>query len=151
MNDPLEQVLPQTFSLVSSVKIPNIQPTITDVPYRLAVIGDSPVPDDETCLTPFSGQAGRLLDSILGSTGIHRSACFIGNVCKYVPPRNAKGQNDIEEFDIHVEKTVKGSPKLVRLKGSYMQHEKGMKNSWSICTSIQRCCGWDEEKNLMVQ
>ena len=119
MNDPL-----QPFSLATSTRVPNSFPTASHPDYRLAIVGEHPFADDETCLAPFMGQAGRLLDSILGSVGIQRSACFVGNVCKYQPPNN-----DITEFDQHIEKVVKGQTKLIRLKGSYMGHEKVLEGS----------------------
>lgn len=114
MQDPLAPL-----SLTSSTKVPNVTPTDSHSDYRLAIIGTAPGADEETVGVPFVGQAGRLLDSILGSVGIQRSACFVGNVCKYRPPGD-----DITEFDTYIEKTIKRATKLVRLKGSYMQHEK---------------------------
>lgn len=121
MQDPL---LPPP-SLISSTRVPNVQPTYHNDSYRLAIIGDAPGADEELQGIPFAGQSGRLLDSILGNVGIDRAACFVGNVCKYRPPSNAKtGLPDLNEFDEYVEKTVKGQTKLVRIKGSYMSHPK---------------------------
>jgi uracil-DNA glycosylase len=115
MIDPL---LPPP-SLVSQTKVPNVFPTYDNPDYRLAIIGEAPGADEELTGVPFMGQSGRFLDSILGSVGIDRSSCFVGNVCKYRPPNN-----DITEFDNYIERTVKGVTKLIRLKGSYLQHEK---------------------------
>lgn len=112
MNDLLTQPL----SLISQVKVNNVFPTITTNDYRLAIIGEAPGADEEAYGQPFVGSSGKLLDSILGSVGILRDACFVGNVCKYRPPNN-----DITEFDEWRE-GKKG--KLVRAKGTYMQAAK---------------------------
>jgi len=107
-------------SLVSSTKIPNVMPKDHDLPYRIAIIGDSPSADEETAQTLGVGQGAKLLDSILSGAGILRTACFIGNVCPYRAPNNAKGLSDITEFDEYTE--VKG--KLRRAKGSWTSNPK---------------------------
>lgn len=92
MIDPAAEILTPTLSLVSTKRVPNVFPTV-EVPYRLAIVGEAPGSDEEAHGIPFVGASGRLLDSILASVGAMRSACFIGNVCKYRPPGN-----DISEF-----------------------------------------------------
>lgn len=119
MQDPLAPL-----SLTSATKVPNVQPIQNNNNYKLAIIGEAPGADEEAYGTPFVGQSGKLLDSILGSVGIQRDSCFVGNVCKYRPPNN-----DITEFDQYIERTVKGKTKLCRLKGSYLQHEKVLEGS----------------------
>jgi uracil-DNA glycosylase len=107
-------------SLVSSTKIPNVQPVQTNLPYRIAIIGDSPSADEESAQMLSVGQGAKLLDSVLSGAGILRTACFIGNVCPYRAPNNSKGLSDITEFDEYTE--VKG--KLRRAKGSWTSHPK---------------------------
>jgi len=126
MNDPLEPA--PSPSLISQTKVPNVFPTVT-ASYRLAIIGDAPGADEESYGLPFIGASGKLLDSILGSVGILRSACFIGNVCKYRPPNN-----DITEFDEYRE--GKGG-KLVRIKGSYMSHDKVLEGATELRKELQ--------------
>jgi uracil-DNA glycosylase len=57
------------------------------------VIGEAPGAEEDLRGEPFVGQAGRLLDSILGSAGLGRtagghSAVYIANVVKCRPPGN---------------------------------------------------------------
>lgn len=87
VNDPLA-VPPPQLSLISNITVPNVFPTYTDVPYRLAIIGEAPGADEEAQGQPFIGASGRLLDSLLSQSGVLRSACFIGNVCQHRPPGN---------------------------------------------------------------
>jgi len=72
---------------------PNKQPTITAVPYRIALIGEAPGRRRNRSggtirrrLRPFPG-------GILSAAGIIRDACFIGNVCQTRP-----ADNDISQF-----------------------------------------------------
>jgi uracil-DNA glycosylase family 4 len=57
------------------------------------VIGEAPGAEEDLRGEPFVGQAGRLLDSILGAAGLGRtargtSAVYIANVVKCRPPGN---------------------------------------------------------------
>lgn len=94
-------------SLVSSTRVPNIQPIVTDVPYRLAIVGEAPGETEEAYLQPFSGTSGNFLNSILSSTNILRTACFVGNVCKFRPPGN-----DISAFGYDHPKVLEGWAEL---------------------------------------
>ena len=105
MIDPLASP-PPVLSLSSTTRVTNVQPTTT-LPYRLAIIGECPSTEDEAYGIPFVGAAGKLLDSILGSAGITRSACFIGNLCKYRPPNG-----DIFKFGIDHPKVLEGFEEL---------------------------------------
>jgi DNA polymerase len=54
----------------------------------LMFVGEAPgAREDETGL-PFVGQAGKLLDKLLGEIGLERSDVFIANVLKCRPPQN---------------------------------------------------------------
>jgi DNA polymerase len=54
----------------------------------LMFVGEAPgAREDETGL-PFVGQAGKLLDKLLGEIGLERSDVFICNVLKCRPPQN---------------------------------------------------------------
>ncbi|WP_085318319.1 uracil-DNA glycosylase [Derxia lacustris] len=58
-------------------------------PARLLVIGEAPGADEDATGTPFVGQAGKLLDSMLGAIGLDRARdVYIANVLKCRPPRN---------------------------------------------------------------
>lgn len=109
MEDPLQNLPTENapiLSLISTVRVPNVPPTF-DVPYRLAIIGEAPGEDEESYRLPFIGASGRLLDSILGSSGVHRSGAFIGNVCKFRPPGN-----DIKAFGYDHLKVQQGLAEL---------------------------------------
>src|ERR1700722_12618547 len=103
MNDPLSF---SSLSLISSKLVPNVFPTIS-VPYRLAIIGEAPGADEETYGVPFVGASGKLLDSLLSSTGILRAGCYVGNCCQYRPPGN-----DITEFGYGHDKVLEGVAQL---------------------------------------
>lgn len=68
--------------------IPNVFPTITNVPYRIAIVGEAPGKDEEAEGVPFVGYSGKDLNRHLSRFGILRDACFIGNICQYRPPYN---------------------------------------------------------------
>ncbi len=74
-----------------------------DVPYRLAIVGEAPGADEEAYGRPFIGASGRLLDSILSSSNVTRSACYVGNICQYRPPGN-----EIKAFGYGHEKVLAG-------------------------------------------
>lgn len=51
-------------------------------------IGEGPGYWEDQKGRPFVGQAGKLLDNLLGSIGFKRGEVFIGNVLKHRPPGN---------------------------------------------------------------
>lgn len=106
MNDPLSPLVPAPLSLISNTRVPNIFPEV-EVPYRLAIVGEAPGADEEAYGLPFVGASGKLLDSLLNQSGILRSGCFVGNICKYRPPGN-----DIKAFGYDHEKVLSGFAEL---------------------------------------
>ncbi len=68
--------------------VPNKFPTLTNFPYRIALIGEAPGKDEVAQGEPFVGMSGRLLSTLLGRANIVREACFIGNICQHRPPNN---------------------------------------------------------------
>lgn len=53
------------------------------------VIGEGPGEEEDKSGRPFVGRAGQLLDKMLASIGLGRSAnCYIANIVKCRPPRN---------------------------------------------------------------
>lgn len=83
--------------------VPNVQPLIRNVPYKLAIIGEAPGADEVREGRPFVGMSGRFLTSLISKAGIVRDACFIGNVCQHRPPAN-----DITKFSREGEQIVNG-------------------------------------------
>jgi DNA polymerase len=54
----------------------------------LMFIGEGPGANEDRLGLPFVGQAGRLLDTLLGEIGMDRSEVFIANTVKCRPPGN---------------------------------------------------------------
>jgi uracil-DNA glycosylase family 4 len=54
----------------------------------LMFIGEAPGANEDRQGVPFVGQAGRLLDTLLGEIGLERSDVFIANTLKCRPPGN---------------------------------------------------------------
>ena len=87
MEDPFAQISAPSLSLISDKQVGNTWPTV-DVDYRLAIIGEAPGEDEVAFGRPFVGASGDFLNQILQGSNIMRSACYIGNVCKFQPPGN---------------------------------------------------------------
>src|SRR3954463_12776658 len=54
----------------------------------LMFVGEAPGANEDKQGVPFVGQAGRLLDTLLGEIGLTRGAVFVANVLKCRPPGN---------------------------------------------------------------
>jgi uracil-DNA glycosylase len=54
----------------------------------LMFVGEAPGANEDKQGLPFVGQAGRLLDTLLGEIGLTRSDVFVANVLKCRPPGN---------------------------------------------------------------
>ena len=55
---------------------------------QVMFIGEGPGRDEDMQGEPFVGQAGKLLDKMLGAINIERKSVYIANVVKCRPPRN---------------------------------------------------------------
>jgi DNA polymerase len=55
-------------------------------------IGEAPGRNEDLKGEPFVGAAGKLLDELLGSIGLHRSEVYIANILKCRPPGNRDPQ-----------------------------------------------------------
>ncbi len=55
---------------------------------RLMLIGEGPGQEEDRTARPFVGQAGQLLEQILGAVGMNRQDIYIANVVKCRPPQN---------------------------------------------------------------
>jgi uracil-DNA glycosylase len=69
----------------------------------LWLVGEAPGEYEVQRGIPFTGPAGRELDSLLREAGIDRAACYLTNICHERPPSytDRKGRvihNDIEQF-----------------------------------------------------
>ncbi len=110
-HDPLlEDFLSESAATVitsPTTVVPNIQPTINSVAYRMAIVGEAPGKDEIQQAKPFVGYSGQLLNNFLSRFSILRDACFIGNVCQHQPPANR-----IAEFDWDGPQITRGLAKL---------------------------------------
>ncbi|MEI6292110.1 MAG: uracil-DNA glycosylase [Methanomicrobiales archaeon] len=61
---------------------------------RVMFIGEAPGEQEDSLGRPFVGRAGKVLDSLLGGTGLSREDVFIGNIVKHRPPGNRDPKPD---------------------------------------------------------
>ncbi len=63
-------------------------PGVGDSHAALLFVGEAPGRDEDLVGEPFVGQAGQLLDKIIGALGLRRDRVYITNILKCRPPRN---------------------------------------------------------------
>jgi uracil-DNA glycosylase family 4 len=69
----------------------------------LMFVGEAPGFHEDKQGLPFVGQAGKLLEKLLGQIGLQRSDVFIANVLKCRPPGNRDPQPDeVEQCESHL-------------------------------------------------
>ena len=112
----------------------------------LMFVGEAPGFNEDKQGKPFVGQAGKLLDTLLGEIGLGRGECFIANVLKCRPPGNRDPQPaEIEACQGHLfrqieliqprvvcslgnfaTKLLSGSPAgITKVRGTPQVHELG--------------------------
>jgi uracil-DNA glycosylase len=73
----------------------------------LMFIGEAPGANEDRLGLPFVGQAGKLLDKLLGEIGLERENVFIANVLKCRPPDNRDPHpNEIEACQGYLRRQV---------------------------------------------
>ena len=73
----------------------------------LMFIGEAPGANEDRLGLPFVGQAGKLLDKLLGEIGLERGDVFIANVLKCRPPGNRDPHpNEIEACQAYLRQQV---------------------------------------------
>jgi len=55
---------------------------------QVMIVGEGPGQNEDLQGLPFVGQAGKLLEQLLGSIGLHRRDVYITNIVKCRPPQN---------------------------------------------------------------
>jgi DNA polymerase len=87
----------------------------------LMFVGEAPGFHEDKQGYPFVGQAGKLLDQLLGGIGMSREDVYIGNVIKCRPPGNRDPMPDeIEACESHLFRQVELiEPKLVGTLGNF--------------------------------
>src|ERR671914_1043095 len=87
----------------------------------LMFVGEAPGFHEDKQGFPFVGQAGKLLDQLLGGIGLERSDVYIANVIKCRPPGNRDPMPDeIEACEGHLFKQISLiEPKVVATLGNF--------------------------------
>lgn len=70
------------YLITSMSLVPNYSPVTFN---RIAIIGEAPSNEDQAEGRPFSGYAGKHLQTLSGSVGINLQNCYLGNVAQYRP------------------------------------------------------------------
>jgi DNA polymerase len=87
----------------------------------LMFVGEAPGFHEDQQGIPFVGQAGKLLDQLLGGIGLQRSDIYIANVLKCRPPGNRDPQpEEIAACESHLFRQIELiQPKLVATLGNF--------------------------------
>ncbi|MGZ4289505.1 MAG: uracil-DNA glycosylase [Gaiellaceae bacterium] len=87
----------------------------------LMFVGEAPGFHEDKQGVPFVGQAGKLLDGLLGGIGITRDDVFVANVLKCRPPGNRDPQTDeIEACEPHLFRQIELiEPKVIVTLGNF--------------------------------
>jgi DNA polymerase len=87
----------------------------------LMFVGEAPGFHEDKQGAPFVGQAGKLLDTLLGRIGLEREAVYIANVLKCRPPGNRDPHPDeIESCEGHLFRQIELiEPKVVATLGNF--------------------------------
>jgi uracil-DNA glycosylase len=87
----------------------------------LMLVGEAPGFHEDQQGYPFVGQAGKLLDKLLGGIGLNRGDVYIANVIKCRPPGNRDPQPDeIEACEAHLFRQIELiEPKLIGTLGNF--------------------------------
>jgi DNA polymerase len=87
----------------------------------LMFVGEAPGFHEDKQGAPFVGQAGKLLDRLLGGVGLSRDDVYIANVLKCRPPGNRDPQQDeIEACEPHLFRQIELiEPKVIATLGNF--------------------------------
>ena len=87
----------------------------------LMFVGEAPGFHEDQQGVPFVGQAGKLLDTLLGGIGLTRAEVFVANVLKCRPPGNRDPQpEEIEACESHLFRQIELiRPQLVATLGNF--------------------------------
>ena len=111
----------------------------------LMFVGEAPGFHEDKQGVPFVGQAGKLLDKLLGGIGLERSDVYIANVLKCRPPGNRDPQPDeIESCEPHLFRQIELiQPRVVATLGNFATKLLSGKP-----TGITRVHGQEQEVTL---
>jgi DNA polymerase len=111
----------------------------------LMFVGEAPGFHEDKQGLPFVGQAGKLLDQLLGGIGLTRADVFVANVLKCRPPGNRDPQPDeIASCEPHLFRQIEIiEPKLVATLGNFATKLLSGKPA-----GITRVHGYEQEVTL---
>ena len=111
----------------------------------LMFVGEAPGFHEDKQGVPFVGQAGKLLDNLLGGIGLERFEVYIANVLKCRPPGNRDPQPDeIESCEPHLFRQIELiQPRVVATLGNFATKLLSGKP-----TGITRVHGQEQEVTL---
>jgi uracil-DNA glycosylase len=111
----------------------------------LMFVGEAPGFHEDKQGLPFVGQAGKLLDKLLGGIGLDRSQVYVANVLKCRPPGNRDPQPDeIESCEPHLFRQIELiQPRLVATLGNFATKLLSGKQ-----TGITRVHGVEQETSV---
>ncbi|MDQ4041436.1 MAG: uracil-DNA glycosylase, partial [Actinomycetota bacterium] len=111
----------------------------------LMFVGEAPGRTEDELGLPFVGQAGKLLDKLLGEIGLERGDVFIANTLKCRPPGNRDPQpSEIEACRDFLERQVELiQPKVIATLGNF-----STKLLRGDPTGITRLHGQPEERTI---
>ncbi len=116
-----------------------------DADADLMFVGEAPGRTEDELGLPFVGQAGKLLDKLLGEIGLERGDVFIANTLKCRPPGNRDPQpSEIEACRDFLERQVELiQPKVIATLGNF-----STKLLRGDPTGITRLHGQAEERTI---
>jgi uracil-DNA glycosylase family 4 len=114
----------------------------------LMFVGEAPGANEDRLGLPFVGQAGKLLDKLLGEIGLRREDVFIANTLKCRPPGNRDPHpNEIESCQSYLRSQVELiEPKVICTLGNF-----ATKLLRGDTTGISRLHGQEEVRVIGVR
>src|SRR3954464_1798885 len=112
---------------------------------ELMLVGEAPGKNEDLQGKPFVGQAGQLLDTLLGEIGLDRSQVFIANVLMCRPPGNRDPlPEEIEECKPYLMRKIQLiEPKMICTLGNF-----ATKTITGSPMGITRVCGRPQKREL---
>ena len=126
-----------------------------NIDSKIMFIGEGPGAQEDAEGLPFVGRAGKLLDKMLESIKLNRSAVYISNVVNYRPPLNRRPtESEIKRYlpflKEHIEiinpkilvllgstalNTLIGNEMVIsKARGKWIQRKIGLANPWIIAS-----------------
>ncbi|MCJ7711783.1 MAG: uracil-DNA glycosylase, partial [Chloroflexi bacterium] len=87
----------------------------------LMLVGEAPGFQEDQGGAPYSGQAGELLERLLGGIGLHRDDVYLANILKCRPPQNRDPlESEIARCEPHLFRQIElVRPRVVATLGNF--------------------------------